>query len=56
MPKGGAPDPGNLEALRRLTWALSTDREAMGLLSELTRWRDAFVAAEGSMPTELPSE
>jgi hypothetical protein len=47
VPDGGDPDPEDLEALRRLTWALATDTEAMRLLSDLTRRRDGFMAAEG---------
>jgi hypothetical protein len=50
VPDGGDPDPEDLEALRRLTWTLATDTEAMRLLSELTRRRDSFMAAEGVRP------
>ena len=35
------------ERVRRLTWALMHYPKARGLLSEITRRRDAFVAAEG---------
>jgi hypothetical protein len=35
------------ERVRRLVWALACDPEARRLLSELTRRRDAFAAAEG---------
>ena len=55
VPEGaGAPDPEDEEALRRLTWALATDAEAVRLLSELTRRRDVFVAEEGGREQDGP--
>ena len=43
------------EATRRMTWTLIHNPDARVMLSELTRRRDTFVAAEGSMPTDLPT-
>jgi hypothetical protein len=42
------------EATRRMTWSLIHNPDARAMLSQLTRRRDAFVAAEGSMPPFLP--
>ena len=43
------------EDTRRLTWVLVHNADARGMLSFLTRRRDAFVEEEGSMPTDLPT-
>jgi hypothetical protein len=42
------------ETTRRITWTLANNPDARAVLSELTRRRDAFVAAEGAMPEGLP--
>lgn len=44
------------EATRRMTWTLIHNPDARAMLSQITRRRDAFVAAEGSMPTHLPND
>ncbi len=49
-------DADEREATRRLTWTLIHNPDAAAMPSELTRRRDAFVTAEGTMPSHLPTE